>query len=293
MPLRTFDIDDPLETLRDEIVYTLGKCEGHKLAHAHVATSATSLEGWQLVFGKHLSLRDKLSRAESRVDGCDDELDTFVDDVAATLLLVNNGDRGSAEFRQYMGDKPPSEIKRPILGQELETVRGWIAPLLASSHALLQTLGARGQGLVAQADAAIAALTAARQEHRAFRLTGEHSQFIDNLNAARKTIYGELNKLPHLPEGKGLPGDFADRFFRHETRRNKKLSVESVSKQITALEGQLDKLRATLAELEKKEAAKRDANTEREALEAQLAQAEKLRTDADKQAAELKAKLRK
>jgi predicted phage tail protein len=293
MPLRTFDTDDDLEMLRGEVVYTLGKCEGHKLAQKHVAACAGNLDGWQLVFGKHLSLRDKIARADSRVDGCDDELDAFVDEVATTLLLLNNNDRSAAEYRQYMGSKPPSEIKRPILGQELETVRGWIAPLKASPNALLGALGARGEALVSEADAAVKALATAQQEYRAFRLTGEYSQLVEKLNADRKSIYGELSKLPHEPQGKGLPGDFADRFFRHETRRNKKYTVDSVRKQITALEGQLDNLRATLEELEKKEAAKRDANTEREALEAQLAEAEKLRAEADKQAAEIKAKLKK
>ena len=293
MPLRTFDIEDHLDTLRDELLFTIGKCEGHKLTQKHVAGCAADLDGWQMVSGKRLALRDKISRAEGRVDGWDDELDTFVDEVATTLLLLNNNDRSAAEYRQYMGTKQPNEIKRPILGQELETVRGWIAPLQASPNALLQGLGARGEVLVAEADAAVKALATAQQEYRAFRLTGELSQFVEKLNADRKSLYGELSKLPHEAEGKGLPGDFADRFFRHETRRNKKLSVDLVQKQITALEAQLEGLRATLEELEKKEAAKQAASAEREALEAKLAEAERLRAEAEKQAAELKAKLKK
>ncbi len=293
MPLRTFDADDPLEELRADVVYTLGKCEGHKLAQKHVNTIAALLEGWQPVFGKHLSLRDKIARAESCVDGCDDALDAFVDEVAITLLLTNNNDRQAPEYRQYMGDKQPSAIKRPTLGKELETVRGWIAPLQASPNALLQALGVRGQALVAEADAAVKALATAQQEYRAFRLTGEYSGFVGKLNAGRKLLYGELSKTSHEPGGKGLPSDFADRFFRHETRRNKKLSVDSVREQITALEGQLDALRGTLVELEKKEAAKQAEIAEREALEAQLAEAEKLRAEAEKQAAEIRARLKK
>ncbi len=293
MPLRTFDTDEHPETLRGEVIYTLGQCEGHKLTQPYVAVCAANLEGWQPVFGKHLSLQDKISRAESRVDGADDELDGFVDEVATTLLLLNNNDRSAAEYRQYMGSKQPSEIKRPILGKELETVRGWIAPLLASPNALLQSLGARGETLVDEADAAVKALATARQEYRAFRLTGEYCQFVEKLNADRKSLYGELSKLPHGPQGKGLPGDFADRFFRHETRRNKKLSVDSVQKQIEALEAQREGLRATLEELEKQEAAKQAATAAREALEEKLAEAEKLRAEAEKQAAEIKAKLKK
>ncbi|UQA55551.1 hypothetical protein [Polyangium aurulentum] len=293
MPLRTFDINEDPEVLRDEVLFTVGKCEGHKLTQPYVAACVANLDGWQMVFGKHLSLRDKISRAESRVDGADDELDTFVDEVATTLLLTNNNDRSSAEYRQYMGSKQPSEIKRPLLGQELETVRGWIAPLQASPNALLQTLGARGEALVNEADAAVKALATAQQEYRAFRLTGEYSQFVEKLNADRKALYGALSKIPHGPEGKGLPGDFADRFFRHETRRNKKVTVDSVQKQITTLEAQLQGLRATLDELKKKEAEKQAASAERETLEAQLAQAEKLRAEAEKQAEAIKAKLKK
>jgi len=293
MLLKTHTTDDDPEELRDSIIYTHGQCEGHKLAIQFVPIFATLLEEWQVVFIRYLALRDKISRGESRIDGCDEELDIFVDNVSTTLLLINNNDRGSAEFRQYFGSLRPNEAKKPTLGDELELVRGWIEPLKASSNPLLQQLGARAETLVAEADAAVVALATAQQEYRAFRLTGEYLQFVDRLNANRKATYGELSQIPHQPEGKNLPANFADRFFRHETRRNKKKqTADSLQKQITALEGQLKKLRAALEDLEGKEVARVRAGAEREAFQAELAEVDKTRAELEKKAAELRAKLK-
>lgn len=151
MPLRTFDTEDAPLALREEITYSRDRCENHSLATKHVPVFAALLDEWQAVFAKFLALQDKIARAEARVDACDDELDPFVDEVAAALLLGNNN-RDSEEFRSYFGSKQPHEIKRPVLGDELELVRSWLPSLKASTNSLLVALGTRGEALVAKAD---------------------------------------------------------------------------------------------------------------------------------------------
>ncbi|MDI1475704.1 hypothetical protein [Polyangium sp. y55x31] len=215
-----------------------------------------------------------------------------MDDVAAALLYGNN-DRTSAEFRSFFGSKQPHEIKRPILGEELETVRAWIPVLKSSSKPLLVELGARGEALVENADAAVGALGAAQQEFRSFRLTGGYSKLVDAVNTGRKTVHGELGKLRHQPEGKGLPADFADGFFRHETRRNKKQTLDAVRARLSALTAELEKETATLAALEAKAKREEEAEQARKALEAELAAAEQARAELEKKTAEIKARLKK
>jgi hypothetical protein len=292
MPLRTFDSDDAPLPLREELTYSRDRCENHDLGAQHVAVFAALLDEWQVVFAKFLALQDKIARAEARVDASDDELDPFVDEVAAALLLGNN-DRNAPEFRAYFGSKQPHEVRRPVLGEELELVRAWIPALKASGNALLANLGTRGEALVAKADGAVEALGAAKQEFRSFRLAGEYSQFVDKLNASRKAVYGELGKAAHAPEAKGLPGDFPDHFFRHEARRNKKQTPQAVRDRIAALEAELTRQKVSLGELDAKAAADAQAEEARKALEAELVEAERARAELEKKTAEIKARLKK
>lgn len=292
MGLRTCDETEEPEPLRNDVVYSLSKCEGHKLSVTYVPLFSTLLEEWQVVFAKYLALRDKIARAESRLDGCDDELDILVGDVASALILIYK-DRNTAEFREYFGSKQPYEVKDLLLGEELDIVRGWITPLKASLNSLLQALGVRAEELVKNADAVVAAHATAVQELRTFRLTGDYSLFVAHLNRVRKTVYGELSKLPHQPEGKGLPDSFAERFFRHEKRRNKKQTIESVKKQIKANEVELAKLKVALAELEEKEKQRQAEIVKRAALEAELEETEKARREAEEREEELRRQLKK
>lgn len=293
MSLRTYDISSGPEKLRVQVVYSLAQCEAHSQAVQFVPIFTNLLAEWQTMFSLHQELLDKITRAESRVDGADDELDIFVDNVSTTLLLIYNGSRKSDEYKQYFGSEQPHEVKDPILAEELETVRRWLGPLKASSNPLLKELGARGEALVQSADDAVRALGFANQDYRVFRYTGEYSKFVGSFNATRKSIYGELGKLRHQPEGKNLPGNFADGFFRHERRRHKKVTIDSVQKEIASLEGQLADSKATLADLKDQKAAQQQQNEQRSALEAEYGEAAKASVEARKKAAALREKLKK
>jgi hypothetical protein len=287
------DLDIDPEDLRVEIVHTLAECESRDPAAQYVPLCLALLEQWGLSYATHLSILDKIIRAESRVHAADDELDDFLYEVARILRIDHAPD--SPLFRQYFGTKQPSELARPILGDELELVRSWLPDLEKSSDTRLQALAPKGKLLVAKADTAVADLAAARKEHDVFRLTGEYAKLVDQVNATRKSIYGALSQLPHQAEGKalGLPGDYADRFFLHEKRRNKRVTVETVEKEIKALLAKVDKLKAQLEELQKQDLLKKQASEDRAAMEAELSALEKESDEKDKRIKELKAKLKK
>lgn len=295
MSLITLTIDDDPLDVRDEIVFSKDRCQLHPLSVVHVPVFSGLLNAWTTIFAHHLTLKDAVSEGQAKISAADIDLDAFVDRLTTLLLFICGNDRSAALFVAYFGTTPPHELKRPVLGSELEYVRGWISALKAESNPDLAALGALGETLVANADAAVAALSDARQAQRIFKLTGDYSAFIDQVNSGRKLVYGELSKLPHDPvhKDKHLPGDFADLFFRHESRRNKKVSIASAKEKIAALKDELSEQESLLAKLEAVEAARLQAKQQEAALAAEVAAAEQERAALDKKLAELKAKLKK
>jgi hypothetical protein len=292
MALSTIDPRSSLQAIHEEAVYSQSRLKAHSMAASLAAGFATFLTDWNAVNTQELALLDAVIAAQAKIDECDDDLDSFVDAVSNAILLENNNDRDAPMYVQYFGAKRPFEIKRPILGEELELVRSWIPSLKASSSAMLSKLGAEGQQKIDAADAVVAEKTAADQALRVFRITGERRQLIDKLNALRKSTYGKLAKLPHEPKGRHLPGDFADRFFLHDTTKGK-ATIGKVRKQITTLEQELSDLREQLAELEVQAAAKTKRKAEAESDQAALAEAERAAAEATAKATELRAKIKK
>lgn len=293
MPVRTFENDIEPLPIREEISFSRIKCANHSLAIQYVQVFSDLLDEWQIIFVKYITLHDNVTQADSQVEACDDLLDVFVDDVAATVLLNNNNDRNSDEFRSYFGSKQPYEIRRPVLGDELELVRGWIVPLKASPNPIMNALGVRGDDLCKNADAAVIVAANAKQELRTFLLIGEYSQFIAKVNGTRKSIHGELGKAKHSQAGKNLPGDFADRFFKHETRRNKKLTLDGARKKVIELSADLARYQSRVTTLEAKEAQEQADELEQKALEQELAETDDAKAALEKRRAEIQAKLKK
>lgn len=291
MPLRTMTTDEPPLQLREETAFSLVRCETHALATTYVPVFVGLLDDWQVVFAKFLTAQDRIARAEAKRDASDVLLDRLVDDVAAAILAANGNNRDSDEFRVYFRSKPPHEVKQPILGDELEWVRGWIAPLLAKPA--YANLGARAETLCKMADDAVAEVANATQAYRVFRLTGDYKEFVDKLNLARKDVYGALGKLPHSDPGQGLPSDFANDFFKHETRRNKKVTIEMLRGRIENLKEELETQMTVLAAMEAKAQANAAAQAAQKALEEELEQAKQAQAELAKKTAALEAKLKK
>ncbi len=74
-------------------------------------------------------------------------------------------------------------------------------------------------------------------------------KFIEEVNAKRKSLYGNLAKLPH--EKETLPQNFADRFFRREVRGkdDEPSTIEEIDEAIAAINEQIAVLQEARAAL--------------------------------------------
>jgi hypothetical protein len=134
--------------------------------------------------------------------------------------------------------------------------------------------------------------TDASSANRQFRDIGARKQFIDKVNAARKQTHGELSKLPF--QQLGLPTDFADQFFRPETRADEEEeeeTIDTVKASIADLDAQLTEKKTRLKKLEDEAAATAKAAAEKQDQEDTLAALKAQAAEILKQAAALEAQL--
>lgn len=293
MTLPTLAPDSTVSTLRAEVVYTHSRLLAHPFAAPHALDFTAILAECTKAAADEHALEDAVTTATAQIDGSDDALDSFVDALSNAILLENDNNRSAPEYVQYFGNKRPYEIKRPVLGDELETIRSWIPSLKASKSSTVHALGAQAETYVAQADAAVKAKGTSEQALRVFHITGERRQLVDRINALRKTTYGALAKLPHEPQGKTLPADFADAFFLHETSKKKTRSVKKVQERIDALQAEIEVLQKDLKDLEKAAADKAKEDAQEASDQEALAQAERDQDEAKARAEALRAKLKR
>jgi hypothetical protein len=239
------------------------------------------IQRWQPTHLKEMTLEYALSLATARVAYADTVLNELVKRLDGALFMITKS-RTAALYLQYFGAQRPFEVAAGILGPQLETMRGWIGPLLASPEPTLKAVGEEIKAAVAAADAAVQAKADAENALLVFRMTGERTQLVDEYNALRKVTYGELGKIKH--QHPGLPNDFAETFFRHEGKRlEDKISLDQMEAKIDALNAQqkaLEKKRDARIEkqkqdeeaaaLEQKQAALEAKRKEKEALEAEI-----------------------
>jgi hypothetical protein len=286
MPVQTIDSNAPLGFIKIEIDTTRSRLEVNPLTAALAAPfTVFEAQTWLPVHHKEMDLDYALTLAKARVTYADDTLNALVKKLDGALLMITNKDRGAPLYQLYFGAQRPFEVNAPLLGPQLETMRGWIPSLKTSTHDPLQTIGAEIEAAVTAADAAVLARADAENAQLAFRTTGERTALVDAFNALRKSTYGKLGEIRHQhPE---LPNDFADGFFRHETkRRDDKLSSEQIQAKIDALH-----------EEEAGWKAKLEAAIARETAEASAKQQEETRlvalAEKKKQAAALAAEIKK
>lgn len=197
-------------------------------------------------------------------------------------------------YQRYFGSIRPNELKRPVLGEELNTVRKWIDPLKTSSHKELQELSVALETIVKDSDAAVIAHNKASEAMKTFRIEGDRAVLFEKINAARKSTYGELSKRSHdLVDKKA--SDFANQFFMR-TRGKKRpdpVSAEQLKTRIEDTQNMLNDLQEQYAVLQNQEDAKTKLKDEYEAELKRIADAQKAMEASAKKAAELKDKLGK
>jgi len=282
--------DASLGMVLEEAIYPQAVLAANPLTAALAADFDAILAQWAKVNEKETQLRIARVKASALVAAADDALDGLVDAISQAVLLEVKNNRKAPQYLLYFGNKAPNEMKRPVLGGQLETMRGWVPSLTASANPTLKGLGTQLQDAVAAADAAVKGQGEAEQAMRDFRTIGERRGLIDGLNGVRKATYGKLAEMPHAMVDKHLPATFAEQFFRPESRKPAgKGTAEELAAEIASLETQLAELKEQLAKVTAEEETAAKAKAEEEAHAAAIAAAEKEAEAAAAKVAALKA----
>jgi hypothetical protein len=257
MPLSQISLQAGFGELLDENSFSLGELHSHPLAAVYAAQFDDFQTEWFAANTARTALLICLGKSNGALSATDDAVDDFLDLLDRTLLIITKNDRSAPQYQFYFGARAVHALKRPIHGEELATVRGFVPSLQASPHAALAALAPILVDLIAKADASIAAQLAADQALKDFDMLGGKKTLIDSYNVLRQTVYGRLAAVPHANPGAMLPASFADRFFRHESRkgvsalRNPKdvqAKVDAHEKKRDAAQKHLDGLAAAAAQ---------------------------------------------
>ena len=237
--------------LLDENSFTLGELYSHPLAAAFAPQFDGFQTQWFAANAARTSLVIALGKANGVLSATDEGIDDFLDLLDRTLLIITKNDRKAPQYVFYFGTTPVYLLKRPIHGEELATVRGFVPSLQASPHPALAALAPILVDLVAKADAAIAHQLAAEQALKDFDMLGGKKTLVDGYNGLRQTVFGTLAALPHTHPTAMLPSNFADRFFRHESRKGVAAlrNPKEVEAKVLAHQKKLDAAQKHLADL--------------------------------------------
>jgi hypothetical protein len=281
-----------LEELFDEWVYTHAWLTAHAEGKPFVKEFAGFLPQWRAAYEQELSLRMSAATANASVVVIDYELNDLIDRLVALARLQKEVD-STELLKRYLTNKSPSEIKRPILGEQLSLMKKIAPSLQAESDSGLQQCGADMGDKVKEAEQREAAQQELKQKLSDFRATTRRG-LVEALNALRKKMHGALSELPHTK--KGLPSDLADRFFMHETTK----TTSEVNAALREAQAKRDKLFGALEAQDKKiaELQARKATFDAEAAEEEAArlaheQAKKTLAEAKKTVASTRAKTKK
>jgi hypothetical protein len=258
-----------LGSVIDHILFTRARLAAHPLTQGMVADWDDQLQKWKVVAAQELAHQSAQAVANATVRGAGDDLGDTISAFAGAVLTACKGDRKTPVYKRYFGLMAPSALKRAVLGRELETVKGWVDGLKASSDPALASFGPRFESLVAAGTAAEEQASKADAAMSDFRRTGARLQFFDGLNALRKLTDGKLAEMPHAMPAAQLPKDFADRFFWRPARSGRGPSAKQIRASIADAEKNLAGLRKQLVKAEADEKAVADGKAQRKAAERQ------------------------
>lgn len=225
MPAPLLDTGMSLLEVRDEVVFTRNALQEDPEARDLAPRFAALLERWPAVLAGQLACWDAQQLCALRISLCDDVLDQEVKAFARDLLDANGGDRTAPHFEHYFAPgTPPSELVRPVLGDELETVRAWLPSLEQESDPKLSAYHARFAALVVHADAMVADSARADADNARFRNLGELAVYLKDIQTERDATFSIADRRVTKNPEKNLPRAWASGFFR--TRRPAPLTEE-------------------------------------------------------------------
>ena len=235
-------------------------------------------------------VQTKIDREVATQDGRvwfgDDVLNVLLDETKKEVLVEVGNEFNAALYKQLFGNQAPSELRRFVMGEQLETMRTWPAILAQTSSAKLHKIGARITLAVQQADQILAALAAVKAAQSTFA-AGTRAAFAQACNAARGAAFGRLLEIAKDPASGPLPDDFVDRFFRRDTS-GRAPRLEDMDRTIARLTDRLAKVTAQREELAGRQARALLSRQEAE-LAVKVARLATKKKEADEVAAEVAA----
>lgn len=278
-----------LRDVAEEIFHTSARLRSYPFLQAQADQHEALLPDWTQLTQDELDIVRALMAVEARKGVVDDRLDVLSTGIAGTVLIENDGNRSSPAFVRYFGTVQPSRFKRPVLGEQLASMRTWPLSLLQSSPAL-QAYGIQLTECVVEADTVVQNESEAQRRLADFEL-GPRKAFIDRYNGLRQVHYGQLAELPHTRPELGLPRDFAHRFFLRATSQRRP-TIAALENDVTRLRTQLQKAEWQLARLIEETEAETRLREDAEMAEAadELAAIEQQRAEAAARLAELQAR---
>jgi len=231
-----------VDTVLEWTSFISGELPSHPLAAVYIPLFDAQQEKCFVVHQARTLLKVAISRCRGAERGADDGLDDFIDVFDRTLLIITKNDRDAAIYQLYFALKTASELARPILGDELATVRAWLPSIQSSLYPAIVALAPRLVDLIAAADIAVANLVVARQALKELDAIGAKKDLLDGFNALCKTVHGELAAMPHKHPEAMLPATFADRFFPHVAHTG----ITTITS-MTEIDGVIDSLTEDLA----------------------------------------------
>jgi hypothetical protein len=286
---RKLEIDEQFSEIDDDLRHT------EKTATAYTITAALAIPFAPLRANlrKHQeeegTLTDNILLARALAFSADDDLNRLVDDTKNAVLAMTGNDYQAPFYKQLFGGQSPSELKRPLLGSQLATMRTWVGPLGATGNVDLYAIATRLVAAIAKADDAETKMALAQQAMDNF-VAGPRTTFVNECNALRKLTYGKLGEIIHNnPE---LPSDFSDRFFM-TNGGSRAPSISELSASVERLRAKLKRQEAQLEAMKEKAALQLKARQEAELAErkARLDAAQKRAAEAAEEVAKLQAEM--
>ncbi len=279
----------PLPQLRREMVYTQARVKRRPHLKAFVDSLKTQLDGVTAAIATETALLDAVEYGRAGVDDADEQLDGLFMETTAAAKLAVGGVLTDPLWQSLFGSRRPSEWIKLRLGEELEQVRTWPGKLKGAAAKPLQDLVPRVEALLLLCDAAAKAETDAVTAYETWRL-GAKVALIDKANALRKQLAGEAEAHAHSIHADTVRG--LGLFRLTPARRTvRQSSVAALQAEIATVKQQLAELEAQLVIAQQQVDAEAQAETERAAAVAKLAELEKARIEAERQISELRSKV--
>jgi hypothetical protein len=292
--MRTYSNDLEMLEYLLVLVHITVWLKAHPLTEPLASELAPLREEWKAAFLLEIQLNENVAEADARALLADFELDALFNAIFNGLMTVTNNDRTSPLIVRFLGNDRPSDVRNPVLGEELERLRTWPPGLATVPSDEVKKQGLALAAFVPKADLVVEAQRKADQELTDFTQLGDRVMFVNHLNAVCNLLHGKVGELMHTPAGASFPSDFRDRVFPAQSR-SRAPTIKSEEKTIERLKAQVAKHEGILAGLKQKQDASKKArdDAEKAALEQEAATLTKEAEAMLARAAELQAKLAK